>query len=303
MFFCGLIKKSLLGADCNGAAFQKVRGGAESSLLQCWLFDSNTQKIKRSLPKKWMRSGFTMIELMVVIVIVALLSMSAISTTGIFTPDGTDSARKLAANIKYLFDQAALSNSYIRIYFNFEKNSYEVSASRDRVLLFGKKREVSNGLLEQSEEMKKRQELLEKEAETEQEQQRYFDDQSSSLFDEDEIDPSFLPVLSVSAMKRYQGAKFDPIGGDDELNFKVTLPQGVKIAAVYNDHYEDYVTVGEAELFIFPNGTMQRGIVVFYEVESEEYCSLLINSEDGRSEIVDGYYSLDQEPEEVIYDE
>lgn len=294
MFLGGLKQQSMMGATKRLAALKA--GELDASTLE---------SSEQSNPRKniMFRAGFTMIELMVVITIVGILAMSVVSTAGILDADGTDSARKLSANIKYLFDQSGLSSTYIRIYFNFEKNSYEVSASRDRVLLFGQKREVDNGALEESSELKKRKELLEKEAEEASNQQANFDNQSSNLFDETEMDPAFLPVLSVSAMKRYEGAKFDPIGADEDLNFKITLPKGVKLAAVYNDHYSEYVTQGDAEIFIFPNGTIQRSVIVFYEVDNDEYFSLLIDEYSGRGEIVAGYYDLENEPEVTIYEE
>jgi prepilin-type N-terminal cleavage/methylation domain-containing protein len=245
------------------------------------------------------RSGFTLIELMVVIVIIGVLATTAtMGFTSIFSKDKDEIARDFVSNIKYLFDRANFTNSYIRIEFDFEKNTYEVSASKDRVLLFGKKREVALGKIEIDDKEKKRNEEM-------QEEEKKADEAFSSFEQnqpEKENDDT-LGIISEHSMKRYKSARFDKIMVDEDLNFTINIPQSVKIAGVYTEYYSDYVTSGKAEIIIFPNNYIQRSVVVFQDVDSDEYVSVLIEPYSGYSEVKNGYYQLSDEEEEVEDDD
>jgi len=240
------------------------------------------------------KKAFTLVELMVVIFIIAILGTTAtMSFASAFSKDSSDIAREFVSNIKYLYDRAALTNSYIRIEFDLEKNEYTVSASKDRVLLFGKKREVALGKTVLSDEEEKRNEKIKEE---EEKANNAFSSFTKSN-DEDSL------ALSEHTMKRYQAARFDKIMADDDLNFTVKIPEGVKIAGVYTEYYEDYVKSGKAEIFIFPNNYIQRSVIVLNDVDDEEYVSILVEPFSGYSKVINGFYKLSNEVEEVEDDE
>ena len=241
------------------------------------------------------KKAFTLVELMVVIFIIAVLGTTAtMSLASAFSKDSSDIAREFVSNIKYLYDRAALTNSYIRIEFDFEKNEYTVSASKDRVLLFGKKREVALGKTVLSEKEEKRNEKIKEE------EQRANDAFSSFTPVNDE--ENALP-LEKHTMERYQSAKFDKIMSDEDLNFNVKIPEDIKIAGVYTEYYEDYVKAGKAEIFIFPNNYIQRSVVVLHDTDSEEYISILVEPFSGYSKVINEYYKLSNEVEEIEDDE
>jgi len=241
------------------------------------------------------QKAFTLIELMVVIFVVAILGTTAtMGLASAFSKDSSDISRELVSKIKYLYDRAALTSSYIRIEFDFEKNEYTVSASKDRVLLFGQKRDVSSGKLQVSDEEKKRNELIEEEEK--------IANEAFALFTPPE-DEDALGIISDHSMKRYKAARFDKIMADEDLNFTVTLPEGIKFAGVYTEYYEDYVTSGKAEIFIFPNNYVQRSVIIIHDTDSEEYKSILVEPYSGYSEVRNDYYKLSDEKEEVEDDE
>ncbi len=243
------------------------------------------------------RRGFTLIELMIVIVIIGVLGTTiTMGFSSMFSKDSNEIARDFISNVKYLFDRANFTNSYIRIEFDFEKNTYKVAASKDRVLLFGKKREVALGKIEISDKEKARSEKINEEEEK-------ANDAFSSFTQNQTEDDDTLGIISEHSMKRYKSARFDKIMVDDDLNFTINMPETVKIAGVYTEYYSDYVTSGSAEIIIFPNNYIQRSIVVFQDVENDDYISVLIEPYSGYSEVKKGYYQLSNEEEEVEDDE
>jgi len=247
------------------------------------------------------RYGFTLIELMVVIFIIGLLATTAtMGFASVFSKDNRDIAVEFVSNVKYLFDRANFTSSYIRIEFDFEKNKYTVTASKDRVLLFGKKREVALGQIEISDKEKKRAEMIEEEEKRKEEARSSFEREAEK---NDEEDDGVFRYFSEHSMKRYQSARFDKIMVDEDVNFTVDIPENVVIAAVYTEYYTDYVTSGKAEIIIFPNNYIQRSVVVFQNKDSDDFVSVLIEPYSGYSEIRNGYYKLSEEEEEIEEDD
>lgn len=71
------------------------------------------------------QSGFTLIELMVVVVLLALFTLI---TVPLFSATGTSklgySARRLSGTIKYLFNEAALTGREHRLIYNLDRGTY-----------------------------------------------------------------------------------------------------------------------------------------------------------------------------------
>jgi prepilin-type N-terminal cleavage/methylation domain-containing protein len=232
--------------------------------------------------------GFTLIEIMVVIFIIGMMATATtMSFSAIFDEDIYQVARNITSNINYLYDSASLNNSYIKIEFDFKENSYKVSASRDRVLLFGNKVDVSSGDIEKSDKEKKRDERIAKENKEKED--------ALSSFTED--------LVSDHSMRRFKQARFESIMTNDDMNFDIQLKPNVRINAVYTEYYEDYVTKKTAEVFIFPNNYMQRTVIVLEDIEAEKYLSILFEPFSGEATIVDGKYELSDEEEEIEEDE
>jgi prepilin-type N-terminal cleavage/methylation domain-containing protein len=246
------------------------------------------------------KRGFTLIELMVVIFIIGLLGATmTMGFSSVMSKDANDVAREFISNIKYLFDRANLTDSYIRIEFDLDKNTYKVTASKDRVLLFGKKREVALGKIEISDKEKKRNEEIKEEEKKADEAFSLFEKEVKEKNDEEDLNT----IISEHSMKRYKQAHFDSIMTDEDLNFTVDIPENVIIEAVYTEYYTDYVTHGKAEIIIFPNNYIQRSVIVFKNADEDDYISVLIEPYSGYSEVRNGYYKLSDEEEEVEDDD
>ena len=71
------------------------------------------------------QSGFTLIELGVVVVLIALFAMLTIP---LFSSTGTSklgySARRLSGTIKYLFNESALTGLEHRLIYNLDRDTY-----------------------------------------------------------------------------------------------------------------------------------------------------------------------------------
>lgn len=83
-------------------------------------------------PDLYRQSGFTLVELMVV---VALLSLFSLLTIPLFGSTGTNkldySARRLNGTIKYMFNEAALSGNEYRLIFNLDHGTYRATVVED----------------------------------------------------------------------------------------------------------------------------------------------------------------------------
>ncbi len=100
-----------------------------------------------TLRKRSGRSGFTLVELSVVVVLLALF---AVFTIPIISSTGTGklgySARQLSGTIKYLFNEAALTGQEHRLVYNLDRGSYRgriVEADGEIVDLAGLGKETS----------------------------------------------------------------------------------------------------------------------------------------------------------------
>lgn len=228
-----------------------------------------------------MKKGFTLVELMVVIAIISIMSFTALmSFNSLFDKDINTTAREFASNVKFLFDNASVTSSYIKIEFNFEENKYTTFASKDRVMLFGKKKKIVDGKFEEEDSLKKRAEKIEEEEKNAKDK--------TSLFE----------TNTYQSVKRFKQGAFEEVESNDDFNFSVKLPENIRIAGVYNDSYEDFVSKGTAEIIIFPNNFIQKSVIVFQVAETEEYMSLIINPLTGLSEIVDSFYEPEKEDDD-----
>lgn len=228
-----------------------------------------------------MKKGFTLVELMVVIAIISIMSFSALmSFNSLFDKDINTTAREFASNVKFLFDNASVTSAYIKIEFNFEENKYTTFASKDRVMLFGKKKKIVDGKFEEEDSLKKRAEKIEEEEKNAKDK--------TSLFE----------TNTYQSVKRFKQGAFEEVESNDDFNFSVKLPENIRIAGVYNDSYEDFVSKGTAEIIIFPNNFIQKSVIVFQVAETEEYMSLIINPLTGLSEIVDSFYEPEKEDDD-----
>ena len=82
-----------------------------------------------SVPQKTFRkrnlSGFTLVEILIVVVLIGVFLTVSVPLLGNFgAGDLKASARRLSGNIKYLFNEAAISGFEYRLTFDLDQHSY-----------------------------------------------------------------------------------------------------------------------------------------------------------------------------------
>ncbi len=204
--------------------------------------------------------------------IISILAVSSIlGLNSLMDRDVGTVSRDFASNIRYLFDHAALTNSYIKIEFDFEENKYSSKASTERFLLFDTT----------TDRFKKREEMIAENEKREAEKLSLFEEQS------------------IATVKRFKQANFEAITVDESLNFDIKLPENIKIKSVYTDFYGEYISSGKAEIVIFPNGKIQESIVVFQEGEDDDesedsIISVKISPYSGEIDMILGVFDLSE---------
>lgn len=202
----------------------------------------------------------TLIEIMVTLAIVGMILGITISQIGeTFDSKVNQATSELAATIRYLYNKAASENLTMRIVFDLEKQSYVVEATTDIYLL-------------ESEEAKLERLKKEKEATS-----------SLSKGGKTADGKAKTPVAKAEA-------KF---GGVDSHLLKPTqLPGGIFFKDIYTEHDSGPVDKGNATIYIFPSGYVERAIINFRNEEDSEKRALVINPMTGDSRVYEEYREL-----------
>lgn len=207
----------------------------------------------------------TLIEIMVTLAIVGLVLGITISQIGgSFDSKARQATREFSATIRYLYNKAASENLTMRVVFDFEKQSYWVEATGDRFLLENEEARAERAKKEKKPESKP-------EARTEA--------KSDGTSD--------VPV--ETAVQKAE-AKFGAV--DSHLLKPTQLPGGVFFKDIYTEHDSSPVTSGNAYVYIFPNGSVERAIVNFRNEDDSEKRAVELNPMTGDSRVYEEYKEL-----------
>ena len=89
--------------------------------------------------------GFTLVEILLVIVLIALLATSVVpGVTNVFRVGVTSSVRRFAALVKYTYDQSILTGRIHRIVLNLDEQSWTVESAEVGALPIDKAKEELN---------------------------------------------------------------------------------------------------------------------------------------------------------------
>lgn len=90
-----------------------------------------------------MRKGFTLMEMLLVIALIALLSMTVVSKSGGTRRAGLQAGvRRFAALVRYAYDQSVLTQRVHRVVLNLEEQNWRVEAAKRGQLPVDKAKQV-----------------------------------------------------------------------------------------------------------------------------------------------------------------
>lgn len=230
-------------------------------------------------PRSWLRgivilrqrAGFTLVEMLVALALVAL--MFGIVSTQVgdwFDSDIKEATNRLSSTIRYLHDKAASQNLYIRLSFDFEKNSYWVEATTEQFLLTTK--EVFD-------------------AEQLEIQQEMEDGEEEAAPVEEGEEGEAGAGETVTYVKKYRTPEFGAV--DEYLLKPVSLPKTVFLKDIYTSHDNGPVSSGVAFIYFFPNGYIEPAIINLRDEDDEVNFSIEINPIIGSTYIRDEYKAME----------
>lgn len=204
-----------------------------------------TRQVVRPAGSRSLDAGYTLLELAAVIAVVLIASFVVIAgVRSIRAASMTTSTARLAAAVRYLHDLAVLNNRPYRMVFDLNDNAYwgELADAPDG---------CSSALLASEEEM------------------RYG-------IPEDELprrgsggagSQEFTPPPREEATEGGEPVKsaFRP---KDNLLKKKALPNGIEFSGVMTSHQEEVTEEGQAEVFFFPAGYVEKAHI--YVVKDDD---------------------------------
>jgi general secretion pathway protein H len=207
--------------------------------------------------------GFTLIEMMIVLVLVAL--MTVISVTGLRSfakSDLRSTATRMSGSIRYLFDRASTTGKVHRLVLDFEDGKYWAEMSDDP-FIFAAGKETEETRKKEAEKIAKEEEAKREAAEKE------------AFFGSSQIPSRYMPKPFTA--KR---AKF---GTFRETTVKpVTLKSNVVMADIYTPRLTKPLDAGRGYLYFFPLGLTEAAIIHLTDRKGETVYSLIVHPLTGR---------------------
>jgi general secretion pathway protein H len=196
------------------------------------------------------RSGFTLLELMIVIAIIGLLLGASVMALGALTGTKAKSAStELAGTIRLLYDSAALTGRTCRLVFEMPQPKDDDSPVKYHA-------ECAKGALTASRD--RDQELKDlKDAERDRKKHPDEDRRFKSLASDDA--PTMQELLAREKARVEEAAKFDAFTSEEIA--ERTLPAAVRLS-IWTKHQREAVKSGTAYMYFFPQGFTERSQVV-----------------------------------------
>jgi general secretion pathway protein H len=230
-------------------------------------------------PRPSSARGFTLIELLVALVIVALITGSAVrGFRSLAKSDLRAGTAHLSGAIRYLFDRASTTGKYHRLVLDLNEGRYWAEVSDDK---FYVPREAESQF-----DRRRREEEEAKQDEDEKRKREKRDEafKSSTYEYTGSFDPSKIEVGDFKPKR----ARF---GAFKETALKpVTLKKGsIKIAGVYTPRQTDEVVAGRAYIYFFPMGQTEPAIIHLSDPEGDAVYSIVVHPITGRTKIYNEY--------------
>jgi general secretion pathway protein H len=216
--------------------------------------------------------GFTLIEVMVVLVIVALVTvLSVVGVRSFAKTDLRSTASRMAGAIRYLFDRASTTGKVHRLVLDFENGKYWAEVSDD-AFVFAAGRETEESRRKEAEKIAK-----------EEEAKRQAEEREATFGGQ--IPTKYLPKPFVP--KR---AKF---GAFREMAVKpITVTSGVLMDDIYTPRLDQPVAAGRGYLYFFPLGMTEAAIIHLSDKKHETFYSLVVHPLNGRVSVKSSYVEV-----------
>jgi general secretion pathway protein H len=236
-----------------------------------------SQARSRARRGRRLEGGFTLIELMVALAIVALLTGGAVrGFRSLAKSDLRAGTAHLSGAIRYLFDRASTTGKYHRLVIDLSEGRYWAEISDDK---FYVPREAESQF--------DRHRREEDEAQQDQDERRKAEKREQTMSGSD-YSGAFDPSKIEAGDFRPKRARF---GAFKETALRpVTLKKGsIKIAGVYTPRQTDEVVAGRAYIYFFPMGQTESAIVHLTDEAGETFYSIVVHPITGRTKIYNEY--------------
>lgn len=196
------------------------------------------------------REGFTLVELMMVLAVVALLSAAVVPTVKSVTgANARQAAGELSGAARYLFDTAALRHETCRLVLDLDERSWWAECTKDRVY---RAREAIS---------------------------------PADAAREDEALAERFPDERDAEKRRLLGkAKWGAF--QDRLAKKRGLPGGAGFVDVWSEHLREPATKGKAFVYFYPQGRAEEARIPV--ADGDNVYSVVVPAFTGRASVVSG---------------
>jgi general secretion pathway protein H len=231
------------------------------------------------------QGGFTLIEIMVVIAIVALLLSGVAVTIGNVTRARLRSAASTtSATIRFAFNQARMNGVYLRMVLDLEQNQIWLESSTDQVSLRrGRSQHTTTKGPEREPTATNKKVPLLPSSSTE-EKPEEGGEGTQPLIDTKALVSAYRQDLEPTRRAR---AYFQPLVGLGSKRIK--LPDRVRIDSVLTPRLDEPVTDGRAYIYFFPQGSAEPAIIRVVD-QNDSFYSIVVHPLTGRTRVYACYY-------------
>lgn len=199
------------------------------------------------------RLGFTLVEMLIVLALIAGMMAFGVSVIGSSTNDMRDTSRNIVRIIKYIYNLAAVSSDYYRLVIDLDEQKYFVQISPEPFFVIKEGDEIEAMRIKN--EMKNNKD-------------------NDVTADEDEVQKQ--QANEVGAF----------VESEDELLEIFEVPKAIKIKSVFVLHQLEAVEEGKAYVYFFPKGLTEFAVIQIGDsTDDENVMTLIINPLTGRTEV------------------
>ena len=230
-------------------------------------------------PQRPLQGGFTLVEILVVMAIIALMMGSAVrGFRSLAKSDLRGAAAHMSGAIRYLFDRASTTGKMHRLVIDLNEERYWAEVSDDKFFI-PRETETPEQVRqrEEQEAQEDEEKRLKQEKAAAESASSYASGSSASgsSFDLDKLE------MGVFRVKR---ARF---GAFKEMALTPIQLKNALVRSVYTPRLSEPVTSGRAYIYFFPLGQTEPAIVTLSDKGGEAFYSMVVHPITGRVKLYD----------------